>query len=492
MLFWPLLFAFSFHVSNTARVNFGQSSYIGKLSTPVDVPHFLPVPPISIEVKDNVSTPCPNQYFAALAFSQDVPLASNIATTTTSNVIEFKDMQIKGCLTGSTTTLSFLLYGGEGACNVDGMVLQSGMINIKPVPVYSLVYNTWLSWQGSYITSGRIIPAMVIEILDSCGQSDTSATCVEVTVTTPPGGPTLSGTTTVGASNSYVTFADLSFPPTTTPYSLYLTFTITTKNYLGSDQWVTTPFAVNVLPSTTTTLEGVNNTLRFRPTLSLVTRANQGFECMLNTLFPQPIFIESVNAFGAVDTTDSTTIIQVMTNTTTPGSLRGVLWSKMKNGVAVFDSLFLTTCSNETDPHRLIFWNATNSPTFDGGDPQLQTLRTGAVVVKSPNFRIVATDVRASITIGTPWSGSIIVWLHDTCGAPPSPMQIVREQFNHQVVMGTPPYDRSNCTEPVRRYAFLPQQHLPALNYTVVTAEVRPAFCRKDSGFNGSIPEDKS
>ncbi|MHC9541815.1 MAG: SUMF1/EgtB/PvdO family nonheme iron enzyme [Vulcanimicrobiota bacterium] len=126
---------------------------------------------------------------------------------------------VSGVATFDNLSLNKTGTGYKLKASVTGMSdVTSNAFNIVPAGPHHMVFSTEPS---NTVAGASITPSVKITIQDSFGNTVTTATNeITVAVGTDPGGPTLSGTTTVAAINGVATFGDLSLNKTGNGYTL--------------------------------------------------------------------------------------------------------------------------------------------------------------------------------------------------------------------------------------------------------------------------------
>eukprot|EP00757_Euglenozoa_sp_SAG-D1_P009882 gene9882-1_t len=312
-------------VSTSTSTGQGRASVLCGLSLSTSTP----LPPIIIAVTDSCNGVSTLASFS-VTVTTDAPgalLEGNVAQIHNGFVV-FDKLKILTEPTDGTATLTFTSSGPYI------QTLQTGILTVSSSTVGSTSLRfgstSWISeGQARTIKTSTNLPSIIIEILDSAGDVDTTDSSTVFTVTSVLG--TLGGTVTATASSGVVTFSALQLTAADVlPPKPILTFTAdkTKPNIAGKS------LASGELTVIASTVNSAN--LAF-------SASTAGITTTLGVTLPT-ITVKMTDSVNADDVSDSTTVITASTDS--PASLTSTGASvTMVNGVATFNAIKFATAS---------------------------------------------------------------------------------------------------------------------------------------------------
>eukprot|EP00759_Apiculatamorpha_spiralis_P038087 PhF_6_TR3754/c0_g1_i1/m.5423 len=346
----------------------------------------------------SVNTSRSNTSVGVLVSCDTVSLSGTTFKYFINGVATFNDLIPTQC-PGTLSPLKFVVNDIESpASAIDGKTLLTGVMSVIAIPNYYMRYT-----KESFITSSKDslkdvvidvdIQAIVIQLLDSCNNDDTS--CYAVSITASASAGTLAGELTATISGGVAVFSKLRFTGKAPagPVNLYFTVDPTSSIPLAGQNISSGPLNVQTQPTK-------HNEIRFATSGSLITGEGQGVDTVLNTPLA-PIVVQMYDSAGAIDNSPS---VGMTVNITGASSLQGGQVS-LVNGVANFSNLIMTTCPNKVAP-KFTF-------TVYGDNVAKPVIMTGAVKVAGKPKYGLALDKAANAS-----DPAAIINVVDSCGNP--------------------------------------------------------------------------
>ena len=286
----------------------------------------------------------------------------------------FDSLTIKTCYNLQCRFVFFA--GGDGVYPVIGSKTQTGDVTVIPIPNYDMRFTGNSYIQRGVATTATVnvaIPAILIQLLDSCGNDDPSNTGSTITVRSAPSG-TLSGPLTATFTSGMALWTNVMYTDVPVSPSV-LNFT--------ADPASGFLVAGNTLASGVVTVSGSitpNFNIVFKNTGSQFTANGQGADVAVAVPFLLPVIVTMVNSAWQPDATNSQTVVTV-----TGGTAVTPVNATMVAGVATFTNMTFAACQAGGSVF-LTFTAGTQGNTAASG----KTTTTGAVSVTGVPLSLLA------------------------------------------------------------------------------------------------------
>ena len=368
-------------------------------------------PGVILQVVDDNGTPTSAPQLKVYASSQCVILAGKTVDVI-NGFANFTSLTAKSC--GTPCPILFTV-GGDGGYPVIGQRVSSGDFTVTALPNFDIRFTRQSfiqNQQGAIVTANKSMHHVLVQLVNSCYNDDTTNTGATVTVTSSPSGR-LSGAQAT-FTNGRALFMNLLYVDVPTTPS-QLTFRV--------DQLAGIPAAGKYLLSGNMTVLGVllnNFNIAFKRTNSAFTWPGEAADIAIGATFSYPIFINMLDSSGATDASNNDVVI-TMTGAT---GVSGPTQVTMVNGVAAFNGISFSGCQT----------GGAVSLTFTAGDQGStpaagKSLVTGKVIVRGQRNTLIdfgsssqdgsvgfysaagqAKTVMVGVVIPT-----IILWIQDSC-----------------------------------------------------------------------------
>eukprot|EP00759_Apiculatamorpha_spiralis_P052612 PhF_6_TR585/c0_g2_i1/m.639 len=371
-----------------ANVTFDpNNSDIARPLAPMELYHNTPeFLPIIIEIREDVGGAlCTTENDVAVQISSPCLTVTPRSAQSVNGVITIDGFTALTCSPKVPCPITFQFFGGNagGACSAAGLSLSTGDVIVQPIPnaMFKFHPSSFLSdaASGKTVTASVnvLLPPVAIKLLTSCGDDDETLSGLKITASCDVAGVTLAGTTEVETSLGVAVFNNLMFQ--TAPVDgmiVKLTFT--------ADPTSTTTVSGTTLTSNNITLyqQTVRNSqMQFSTQNSLITSPGQGQDVKVNVVFPKPIVVEMVDSTGALDTSDSVSIVKVeVIPASEESALGGTKSIQLTNGKSNFSDLIFLRC---VPASVSIVLNVSVAVT---GTNRYLSMQTGRIIPRSANY----------------------------------------------------------------------------------------------------------
>eukprot|EP00759_Apiculatamorpha_spiralis_P012864 PhF_6_TR1971/c0_g1_i2/m.3264 len=350
-------------------------------------------PPVLIEMVNSAALFDPSNTGITLTASLSSGTLSGASVTVTNGLATFNALNITSCPANQSSSLTFKPSGTTDPVSATQLVVA---VNVLPLPNFNLRFGStsYISApdQSRSFSVGSVIPAIVLEVVNSCGGLD-NATGLTVTVSSDK--VPINGTLTVSVLKGVATFVDLVYRTKTADLPK-LTFTAGREgNYLIAGKFVMSGSITLFDPPAQ-----FNANMRFRNSNSLIT-AEGGIASIVERTNIPTISIELVDSNNNVDTSNSRLVITASTSSTDLTLLNNAVI--VTSGIATFSNLQVVGCGGTSKSIKITFTagNQDNLPvngkTLTTGTVSISGLSGGNFRFKTDMSTLTKTQVNSSL-----------------------------------------------------------------------------------------------
>jgi hypothetical protein len=378
------------------------------------------VPTVVIEMLDSLQTQDTSDssvVVTATVAGAGTGLLSGDTATMASGVANFTGLRFVGCPSGGGAVLVTFTAGAQGSLPVAGKTLVTGSVTVSGVPNSGLVFgaNSFFTapTDSKTVTMGVVLPAITVQVQDSCQAKDTSNSEIMITASADKG--TLQGTLAVKVANGLASFGDLKFTAAVTG-TVQITFTAGAQGGFAVAGTTLMTGAITVTSTSTP-----NSNIRFAPSGSFFTGDTSVTLSAVHNVALGAVVVQMLDSSNNADTSDSSVVITV--STATAGVVLSGNTATMIKGITTFSNLTFTTCSSGGATVVLTFTVGAQGNYPVSG----RTVLTGPVkITGKANTQLGFAQTGSALTAPgqslTVTTGQAIptlrVELRDSCGAP--------------------------------------------------------------------------